>query len=388
VRVMGVTVRTTVRVVPRAVTSDPAAAPQAEEVSVTRVVLLASARYPIRRPYAGGLEASTHRLATELRRRGHEVRLYASGDSDPDLGVTPILRRSRGLQLSPAAREDVSMVAEPFLAEHHAYLSAMLELAVDADVDVVHNHSLHYLPIAMAPALPCPLLTTLHTPPTPWLESAIATLPSPSNAAFVSVSDANARTWARPERIRDVVPNGIPVADWPFVADPGEHVAWMGRLVPEKAPHLAIDAAARAGVPIRLAGPVGDADYVAREVAPRLGPEATYVGHLDTAESADLVGHARACLVTPAWEEPYGLVVTEALACGTPVVGFARGALPELVDDDRGALVPPDDVDALAAAIALAGRRDRAACRRWVERHASLEAMTDRYESLYDELAG
>jgi glycosyltransferase involved in cell wall biosynthesis len=81
-------------------------------------------------------------------------------------------------------------------------------------------------------------------------------------------------------------------------------------------------------------------------------------------------------------------VVTEALACGTPVVGFARGALPELVDDDRGALVPPDDVDALAAAIALAGRRDRAACRRWVERHASLEAMTDRYESLYDELAG
>jgi len=349
--------------------------------------MLASARHPIRRPYAGGLEALTHRLAGALRRRGHEVVLFASGDSDPALGVTAILPVSGGLELTDAARRDPSMVAEPFLEEHHAYLHAMLQLAADAEVDVVHNHSLHYLPIAMAPTLGCPALTTLHTPPTPWLESAMATLPTGADHTFVSVSDANARAWSRADLIRHVVHNGVPLEEWPFDAVGGEHVVWMGRLTPEKAPHLAIEAASRAGVPILLAGPVGDPDYVAREVAPRLGPTARWAGHLDTGQLAALVGRARACLVTPAWEEPYGLVVTEALACGTPVVGFARGALPEILDATCGVLVPPDDIDALADAVHRARRIERVACRRHAERHGSLERMTDRYEDLYAGLA-
>jgi glycosyltransferase involved in cell wall biosynthesis len=349
--------------------------------------MLASARHPIRRPYAGGLEALTHRLATELRRRGHDVRLYASGDSDPRLGVTPIVPEAVAWQLTDAARRDPSMVAEPFLEEHHAYLGAMLTLARE-DVDVVHNHSLHYLPVAMAPSLPCPLLTTLHTPPTPWLESAMATLPAGSRADFVSVSASNAGAWSLPGRIRAVVHNGIPLEEWPYRDDRGDHVVWMGRLVPEKAPHLAIEAAVRAGVELVLAGPVGDADYVAREVVPRLGPRARYAGHLDTGDLAALVGAARGCLVTPAWDEPFGLVVTEALACGTPVVGFARGALPELVDDSCGRLVAPDDVDGLADALGEVTSIERAACRRRAERIGSLEAMTDRYEELYLELAG
>ncbi len=301
--------------------------------------------------------------------------------------MSPILPEAASFTLTDAARRDPSMVAEPFLVEHHAYLEAMLRLQRDGAVDVVHNHSLHYLPIAMAPMLAAPMLTTLHTPPTPWLESAMATLPAGADTTFVSVSASNARSWARAELIGHVVHNGIPLDDWPFRAEPsGDHVVWMGRLTPEKAPHLAIDAAVRAGVPIRLAGPAGDPGYVEREVAPRLGPDVTWVGHLDTDELAALVGSARACLVTPVWEEPYGLVITEALACGTPVVGFARGALPELVDGSCGVLVPPDDVDALADAIARADTIDRRACRAKVEHTGSLTTMTDRYEQLYGEL--
>jgi glycosyltransferase involved in cell wall biosynthesis len=352
-----------------------------------RITLLASARHPIRRPYAGGLEALTHRLAVELRQRGHEVRLYASGDSDPSLGTTAIVPRAGSFELTDAARRDPSMVAEPFLEEHHAYLAAMLRLGADRDVDVIHNHSLHYLPIAMAPTLPAPVLTTLHTPPTPWLESAMATLPEDSTASFVSVSATNARAWSRADLIRRVVHNGIPLEEWPLRHDVGDHVAWMGRLTPEKAPHLALDAAALAGTPIVLAGPVGDVAYVEREVLPRLGPRARWAGHLDTAELAALIGTARACLVTPTWEEPYGLVVSEALACGTPVVGFARGALPELLDPSCGVLVPPDDVAALADGIHLAADIDPSACRTRVERDGSIELMTDRYEEVYEELA-
>lgn len=353
---------------------------------MTRIAVLASASHPIRRPYAGGLEALTHQLTERLRARGHDVSLHASGDSDPALAVRPLVPRAAALTLSAAARADVSMVAEPFLVEHHAYLRVMLELAEEG-VDVVHNHSLHYLPIAMAPSLSCPVLTTLHTPPTPWLETAMATLPPGSRAGFVSVSAANARSWARPDLIGEVIPNGIPLERWPFQTGRGHHVVWTGRLVAEKAPHLAIAAARLAGLPLLLAGPIGDPGYVAREITPRLGPDCQHVGHLDTDELARLVGSARAALVTPTWEEPYGLVVAEALACGTPVVGFARGALPELVSPECGVLVAPGDVAGLARGLHHAARLDRRACRRWAEEHASLDVMTDRYEQRYAELA-
>lgn len=355
---------------------------------MARIAMLASARYAIRRPFAGGLEAQTYRLAQSLRRRGHDVTLYASADSDPDLGVMPIAGHESRLELSAAAREDPSMCAEPFLEEHHAYLSFMLALA-KSDVDVVHNHSLHYLPVAMAPSLRAPVLTTLHTPPTPWLESAIKCLPKiDSNATFVSVSAANARTWQVNDVVVGVVHNGIPIGEWPFRAHPaGEHVVWSGRLVPEKGPHLAIEAARKTGRTIFLAGPVENRAYMQSAVVPRLGDDAVYVGHLDSPALAALVASARVALTTPRWEEPYGLVVAEALACGTPVAAFRRGAMPELLDESTGALAIPDDADDLARAIEVAAGRDRAACRAHAESHCSIDTMTDRYEALYAQLS-
>lgn len=353
-----------------------------------RVAMIASARHPIRRPFAGGLEAQTYLLATALRDRGHEVVLFASGDSDPDLGVVPVVDASLALDLSEAARRDPSMVAESFLVEHHAYLALSLELQAGA-FDLVHNQSLHYLPLAMARSLTTPMLVTLHTPPTPWLESALQTLPEVSPwPVMVSVSDVNARAWVQQDRIVGTIPNGILLDDWPFVADPDDHVVWFGRIVPEKGPHLAIEAARRAGRRIVLAGPVGDADYHRREVLPRLGPDAEHVGHLDTPDLAALVGSADVAVVTPRWEEPFGLVVVEALATGTPVAAFDRGAMREVLTSETGVLAPGDDVGALAAAIDRASRLDRAACRERVRTTFSLDAMVDRYESLYGLMVG
>lgn len=138
-----------------------------------RLALIASARFPIRQPFAGGLEAHTWILARELRQRGHDVTLFAGAGSDPALGVREL--SLSGLAVSAAARADVSMSPQLWLAEHHAYLELMLYLAQSGTdgFDVVHNNSLHYLPVAMAAALSGPMVTTLHTPPTPWLESAI-----------------------------------------------------------------------------------------------------------------------------------------------------------------------------------------------------------------------
>ena len=131
----------------------------------------------------------------------------------------------------------------------------------------------------------------------------------------------------------------------------GDALAWAGRLVPEKAPHLAIDIARAAGLRLRLAGPVGDRDYVRDMVQPRLGPDVEYLGHLRSDELGTLFGASAATLVTPVWDEPYGLVAAESLACGTPVVAFERGGLPEFVTPEVGRLVEADDVGAAADAV-------------------------------------
>jgi glycosyltransferase involved in cell wall biosynthesis len=350
------------------------------------VALIGSARFPIAEPFAGGLEAHVWALARGLRERGHRVAVFAAPGSDPCLGVEEMeLRRPR---LSDAARTDVSMGASDWIDEHHAYLDLMLRLGRrTAGYDVVHNNSLHHLPIAMAATLPLPMLTTLHTPPTPWLESAIQ-VHEPCPVAFAAVSRHTARSWRHAVPDASVVPNGVDVTRW-RPGPGGGPLVWYGRIAPEKGTHLAIEAALAAGEDLLVAGPVVDRRYWKDEVEPRLRPpQIRHLGHLGRRDLARLVGAASAVLVTPSWEEPYGLVVAESLACGTPVCGFARGALPELLDSSCGILVEPGDVDALAKSIPAARRVSRAAARRHAERNCSLERMVDGYEELYAALAG
>ncbi|MFJ6940159.1 glycosyltransferase [Streptomyces sp. NPDC101132] len=350
-----------------------------------RIALIASARYPIREPFAGGLEAHTWALAAALRSRGHRVALFAAPGSDPALGVRELPVHTP--RLSDAARADLSMTDPLALAEHHAYLRLMLDLSPSrggVPYDVVHNNSLHYLPIAMAPAVPAPVVTTLHTPPTPWLESAIQA-DATGSVVFTAVSAHTARAWRPLVSAARVVRNGVDVRRWP--AGPGGGgLVWYGRIVPEKGPALAIAAAEAAALPLTLAGPVVDRAYFRERVVPHLGGRIRYAGHLAGAELAALVGSASATLVTPCWDEPYGLVVAESLACGTPVCGFDRGALGEILTPDCGRLVPFPDVQALTAAIAGARALSRRACRERAESFCSVGHMTDRYEALYEEL--
>jgi glycosyltransferase involved in cell wall biosynthesis len=344
-----------------------------------RICLIASSRFPVREPFHGGLEAHTAMLAENLMRRGHRVSVFAAPGSDPRLNVEELAVPT--FEPSEVARRDVHAMPDVWMHEHHAYLSLMMELARTGTdrFDLIHNNSLHHLPIAMAGLVGLPMVSTLHTPPVPWLESALTI--SRGRTTFVAVSSHTAAAWRHAVHA-EVVLNGIDTDRW-RAGPGGTRAVWTGRVVPEKAPHLAIRAALEAGISIDLAGPCQDEAYYVREIAPLLGPRVRYLGHLATDALLELVGGAAVAVVSPAWDEPYGLVAAEALSCGTPVAAFRRGALAEIVADGTGSLAAPDDVSALAAAIDTARGADRGFVRDHAVRHHSVDRMVTAYEDVY-----
>ena len=349
-----------------------------------RIALIAHAHFPIREPFAGGIEAHVFHLARALVARGHAVTLFAAPGTD--LGCGDPALTIRELPRTEAASLPWPLPGAVKESHHRAFTGLMADLAAAEDsFDVVHNHSLNPVPVRAATRLRAPVLTTLHTPPFPMLEAAVGAV-ARTRLMFAAVSERSAASWAHVGiRRLTVVRNGIDVEGWPLGAG-GDHLVWSGRIMPEKAPHLAIDAAQRAGRRLVLAGPVSDPDYFRLNIEPRLDERVTYAGHLDREELAVLIGGAAAALVTPVWDEPYGQVAAEAMACGTPVVAFATGGLPELVDERCGCLVPPGDVDAMADAVADAARLSRPLVRKVAVAEHGLAAMVDNYVTLYQAL--
>ena len=321
-------------------------------------------------------------LSAWMARQGHEVTLFARTGSevpgvdtvDLDLPWTP----------SDVARRDSSMPDEAFLQVHHAYLDVLAQLGRHRDrFDVVQIHGLHPLPVALAAATGLPTVLTLHSPPTPWLESALA-IAGDRAPRLVCVSRATARQWrARTPEI-EVIPNGVDLDRWDLGTGASGAAAWAGRIVPEKAPHLAIAGARLAGMPLRLAGPIADPTYFRAEIEPHLGEHVDYLGRLDHAALSRLIGDSEVLLQTPQWDEPFCLSAAEAIACGTPVAAFDRGGLGEVVGRDGGVLTAPGDPRALAVGV-LDARR---ICRRRVRTHAETTLSLARTGAAYLDLYG
>jgi glycosyltransferase involved in cell wall biosynthesis len=365
-----------------------------------RVALLGPSRNPVVEPFAGGQEAHVATLARALRARGCHVRLYAAPGSDPAL-ADELVTHPTMPDLSASAALDPQLPEPGFLRDQHAFLFVVGDLLARDDVDVVHNSSLHHLPLVAAGALNRPLVTTLHTPPFPWMEVGVA-LTDP-RTRMVAVSADLATRWTTLARPATVIHNGVDVDR--FGAGPGgPELVWVGRLVPEKGPELAVLAARRAGLPLRLLGPVPDADWFDRSLRPLLGGDISYEGHLDHDATATVVGKSAALLVTPRWPEPFGLVAVEAALTGTPVVAIGRGGLPEVVDADMGVLVaseePPSGgtqqrgaagdedriVQGLVDGVAKVRGLDRDRVRRAAREHFGAGLMAQRYEELYREV--
>lgn len=352
-----------------------------------RIGLIGPARFPVAEPFIGGLEAHIWALSRALTARGHLVTMFAAAGSDLSIAhqIVPFLP----VDSTDSQRRDLSEASDLLAQEDLAYDTVMERIVARRGprFDIIHNHSMHPGPIAVADRLGIPMVSTFHTPPLAPIVRALRQVQG-ANLCLAAVSRHAADMWSADAGDVLVVHNGVDIDDWAF-GPGGQRLVWSGRLVPEKGADLAIEAAAMAGHALDLAGPIIDQEYFRSKIEPRLGADVRYLGHLTQAQLARTVGHAAVALVTPRWDEPFGLVVAEALACGTPVAAFARGGIPEIVNHRCARLAPPDDVRALAAAIGEALTLNRHDVRHHAERHCSLTRMVSRYEQIYrSRLAG
>ncbi len=323
----------------------------------------------------GGTERVVSILTEELVRRGHDVTLFASGDSRTTATLVPVVERAMRWGVETRDR-----LAAEFTRE------LGLVFARAADFDVIHSH-VDYLAFPFDALTPTPTVHTIHgrldLPHLVPLYRQFRTVP------LVSISDAQ-RAPLSPLGMRwaGTVYHGLPIDRYAFAAHDQGYLAFLGRLSPEKQPDLAIEIARRAGLPLKIAAKVDAADreYFERTVAPLLDePLVEFLGEIGDDDKPAFLGGARALLFPIDWPEPFGLVMIEAMACGTPVVARPCGSVPEVVVDGRTGFLASTLVE-LADAVKRIDEIDRAECRRHVEAHFSVGRMAEDYEAVYRRL--
>lgn len=375
-----------------------------------RVALIAPLIAPIAPPYLGGAQVVVRDLAAGLAARGHVVSLYAAdGSAVPGARTVPMDINAGDLRTlyfhpePPDALDDGAAARETadpaFLTQAQHFLRIALHIAAHAaEYDVVNAHAYDWPAFAFGALLPLPVLQTLHNHASSRaVVGALRTLARAGapNTRLATVSHACAASYARFAPVATVIYNGLDVAAIPFGAAPTtpRYLLYAGRIAPEKGVVDALEIARLSGRRLLLAGGVYDEAYFAGEVAPRLRALerkglAEHLGPLPRERVWELMAGAEAVLCPSEWDEPFGLAAAEAQAAGAPVVGYARGALPEVVADGvTGCLVTPGDRMAAAAALERVGAFARPACRARIAERFSLAAMLDGYERVYKKMA-
>ena len=359
-----------------------------------RVAIVGHLKYGIARPFMGGLERFTHALVKGLERKGIDVTLFATGDSDPELPSEWILPGgtiNAASRKFPNASQKEEREAWIEQTEDAAYVSLMERLS-SGDLagwfDVVHNNSINPVPLDYADRLAAPCTTTLHVPILPRLREQLEC--GGPRGEFVNISRANETHWGELLPNQSVIANAVDTNAWvpqPLWRSP--RAVWFGRIHPDKGTQYAIEAAHKAGLPIDVIGPINDEEYFRTEVEPLLQPGRgdRLLGACDTVELQRLVARAAVCFVTPCWEEPFGLVTAEAMSCGTPVAAFRRGGPSEIVTEECGRLATPGDVEELADAARQCLTLDRRLVRQATVNRFDEEIMVDQYVAHYESLA-
>jgi glycosyltransferase involved in cell wall biosynthesis len=324
-------------------------------------------------PAYGGIELVVSLLTDELVRRGHEVTLFASGDSQTLAKLESI--HPRALRLDRSVKE--------YGIYEMLHLSNIYEQA--AGFDLIHSH-MGCAALPYARLIKTPTVHTLHgifTPDNRKLFSYAKQQP------YVSISDSQREPDLGLNCLATVY-NGINVNSFKFHAQPDEpaYLAFLGRMSPEKGPHHAITIAKRTGIPLKMAGKIDvvDREFYDREIAPHVDGEfIQFLGEANHAQKNELMGRAIATLFPITWREPFGLVMVEALAAGSPVIAMNMGSVPEVIADGQVGFVC-DTVDECVASVGRLSQINRSACRQHVQDNFSAQSMTAGYEAVYTQM--
>lgn len=324
-------------------------------------------------PAYGGIELVVGLLTDELVRRGHEVTLFASGDSQTLATLKSIYPRA--IRLDPAVKE--------YGIYEMLQLSTLYERA--QDFDIIHSH-MGCSALPYANLVKTPTVHTLHGVFTPDNKKLFR---HAHKHFYVSISDAQ-RDPALNLNCLATVYNGIDPDRHLFYPQPSHppYLAFLGRMSPEKGPHLAIEIAKRTGWHLKMAGKVDpvDQEYFATQIEPQIdGHQIEYLGEANHFQKNYLMGNAVATLFPITWKEPFGLVMIESMVAGTPVIAMNRGAVPEVIAHGQTGWIC-ETVEDCIAAIEPVSLLDRQGCRNYVIQNFSVQRMADGYEAVYQKI--
>jgi glycosyltransferase involved in cell wall biosynthesis len=344
-----------------------------------RIAMLAPPWIAVPPPGYGGVEHVVALLADELTRRGHLVTLLAAPGSRSVAHVRALLPDTHPDRIGASVFE-ADHVARAFAAIDHAREDGLA-------FDVIHDHS-GFTALAMADRIYAPMVHTIHGPfiaETSEFYSANA-----HRATTVAISEGQRKQAPPAVRESAVIPNPIGVGDWPLRRSKDRYLLWIGRMAKEKGPHRAIEIARRSGRQLLMAGPVqpGQESFFESEIAPHLDDRGVrYLGEVGGQARTELFARASALLMPIRWQEPFGMVMVEALACGTPVIAYSEGAANEVVLHGENGFLVSDEAEATRAVGEL-HRIDPARCRSSVASRYAPASIAASYERVYRMAAG
>lgn len=315
----------------------------------------------------GPWESVVSLLTEELLRRGVDATLFATGDSHTSGKLVAVCARPYS--------EDRSI--DPKVAEC-LHVSEVFERA--AEFDLIHNH-FDFLPLTYSGLVDTPVLTTIHGFSSPKILPVYRKYNT--RAHYVAISDSD----RSPELdYIATVHHGIDVARFPFCGAGGRYLLFFGRIHPEKGVREAIDVAKRVGIKLVIAGIIQDRDYYTTHVEPCIdGTTVEYLGSVGPDQRAEVLGQALALLHLISFDEPFGLSLIESMACGTPVIAFRRGSMPEIICDGTTGFIV-DDIDGAVNAVGAVSTINRSACRADVEKRFSSARMARDYVRVYQKI--
>lgn len=323
----------------------------------------------------GGTERVVSYITEELVRRGHDVTLFAAGDSQTGARLVPGCRNALRLERKPELGCSLQL----------AMLAEVFESARD-NFDIVHAH-IDYWSFPFASLTGIPTVTTMHGRlDIPDLHPVYERFP---DAAIVSISDAQ-RAPLQDMNWVATVHHGMPRNLLRFNEQRGKYLAFIGRISPEKGIDRAIEVSLKSGVPLKIAAKVDvvDREYFAEVIEPRIKPPMIeYIGEIDDSQKSEFLGGALALIFSIDWPEPFGLAMIESLACGTPVIARPCGSVPEVIRPGITGFLARE-TDDLVAAVGKIDSISRAQCRREFEERFTSEVMVEKYERVYHRLMG